>query len=82
VEYTQKPNDLLQNRGGESGGRRTDVDPSERVTQRARRIWEAFCRHKSETSGIRLPVWEDMDPEERKTMMSLAAESSSCDAIP
>jgi NAD(P)-dependent dehydrogenase (short-subunit alcohol dehydrogenase family) len=59
---------------GETRGRRTEADESELVTQTARRIWEAFCRHKSETSHVYLRVWEEMDPEDRTTMMSLAAE--------
>ena len=79
---TKKPIDLLKVRSsGDTGGQGTSEDWSEQVTRLARRIWEAFARHKLEMLHVDIPMWEEMDPGQRETMRSLAAEALSREAI-
>jgi hypothetical protein len=66
--------DQTQNGRGEIAATLTEAQWSD-VIQRARRIWDAIRLHKQATSGIHVPVWEEMDSVERETMISLAAES-------
>ena len=54
---------------GRGVGQRESI---EQVTALARRIWQAYSRHKWTTSRVRLPEWEAMELAHREAMMSLA----------
>ena len=60
------------------------ADLAERSTLLARRIWDAFARHKWTTSNVALPPWNALDEGRRRHITSLSVEalSSGGDDVP
>jgi hypothetical protein len=58
-----------------TGGGGGQSDLAGRSTLLARRIWEAFVRHKWTTSKVALPAWNALDEGRRREMTSLSAEA-------
>jgi hypothetical protein len=67
-----------EDRGEGPGEGKSQGILSERTIRLAKRIWEAFARHRSTTSKGAPLSWEAMGEGERKDILALAAEALGC----